>query len=108
MVKKVAAAFRAPEEDDEMGPLPALHSVSVEKAVQTPTPEGYPEQSSAHKAGSPPVYRQGKKNLSVWIDAKAFAQFKAIVALEGETLQDYMIKMLNEEFARKNRPQIAK
>ncbi len=109
MVKKVASAFRAPEDDDELGALSSSKFVPVEPTnVQPPALEGPPETASTHKASSPPVYRQGKKNLSVWIDAKAFAQFKAIVALEGETLQDYMIRMLNEEFARKNRPQIAK
>jgi hypothetical protein len=109
MVKKIAAAFRAPEGDDEMESLSLPHSGSMEpEPVQTSVPGGLPEPASTLKASSPPVYRQGKKNLSVWIDAKAFAQFKSIVALEGETLQDYVIKMLNEEFARKNRPQIAK
>ena len=109
MVKKIAAAFRAPEDDDEMEPRSLSHSVPmVPEPVRTPAPKILPEAASTHKTNSPPIYRQGKKNLSVWIDAKAFAQYKSIVALEGETLQDYMIKMLNEEFARKNRPQIAK
>jgi len=109
MVKKVAAAFRAPEDDDEMQLRSLSPPVPIQlEPIHTSAPNGLPEPASILKANSPPVYRQGKKNLSVWIDAKAFAQFKSIVALEGETLQDYMIKMLNEEFARKNRPQIAK
>ena len=55
-----------------------------------------------------PSYRIGRKNLSVWIDQKAFNQFKALVAEKGMTMQEYMVKMLNEEFSRNGRPQIAK
>lgn len=55
-----------------------------------------------------PAYRQDRKNLSVWIDKKAFNAFKAMVAEEGMTIQDYVIKMVNQEFAKKGRPLIAK
>ena len=55
-----------------------------------------------------PAYRQDRKNLSVWIDKKAFNAFKAMVAEEGTTIQDYVIKMINQEFAKKGRPLIAK
>jgi len=42
------------------------------------------------------------------VDEKAHRTLKAIAAEEGVSLQDYMIEVLNREFARKGRPQIAK
>ena len=55
-----------------------------------------------------PSYRVGRRNLSAWIEEKAFNQFKAMVSEDGKTIQDYMVEMVNREFARKGRPQIAK
>lgn len=96
---KQARAFAMPAGDLEDVVSPAesksVHAVP-ETAVAPPANNGRP------------MYREGKKNLSVWLDEKAFRQFKSLVAEEGDTLQDYVIKMLNREFAAKGRPQIAK
>ncbi len=89
-MKKTARAFQAPQ-DEEQSEFPA--SVAP------------PERKEAKPL---PGYREGRRNLSAWIDEKAFRQFKSMVAEEGVTIQDYIIKMLNDEFGRRGRPQIAK
>lgn len=97
---KQARAFAMPAGDLEDVVSPAAASKSV---------DAVPETVVAPPANNGrPMYREGKKNLSVWLDEKAFRQFKSLVAEEGDTLQDYVIKMLNREFAAKGRPQIAK
>jgi hypothetical protein len=97
---KQARAFAMPAGDLE----DVVSSVAVGKSA-----DAVPEAAAATPAViGRPVYREGKKNLSVWLDEKAFRQFKSLVAEEGDTLQDYVIKMLNREFAAKGRPQIAK
>ena len=94
MAKKIAAAFQpAPDEDE---------------ALPTAAPTTAVEPASAKAAREVPEYRKGRKNLSVWIDERAFRQFKSMAAEEGVTQQDYMIRLLNHEFARKGRPEIAK
>ncbi|WP_156394242.1 hypothetical protein [Methylobacterium sp. Leaf94] len=97
---KQARAFAMPAGDleDVVSPVAVGKSADAvsEAAAATPAVTGRP------------MYREGKKNLSVWLDEKAFRQFKSLVAEEGDTLQDYVIKMLNREFASKGRPQIAK
>ena len=94
MAKKIAAAFQpAPDEDESM---PATTPAAVAEAVPAKATREVPE------------YRKGRKNLSVWIDERAFRQFKSMAAEEGVTQQDYMIRLLNHEFARKGRPEIAK
>jgi hypothetical protein len=105
-VAKKASAFTPPPEDElEMvgGPLSKV-SGPVGEPVPTPTPAVPPPPPSK----ALPSYRVGKRNLSAWIDEKAFNQFKAMVSEEGKTIQDYMVEMVNREFARKGRPQIAK
>ncbi|MCJ2030704.1 hypothetical protein MKK50_15110 [Methylobacterium sp. J-043] len=94
MAKK-ATAFDIP--DDERDDGAAQGTATLDVAEQT-----------AKAAAARPAYREGRKNLSFWIDEKAFRAFKAMVAEEGGTMQDYLIKMINTEFARKGRPQIAK
>lgn len=97
---KQARAFQMPAEDlDDM-----RLAVNALKQVEA-APEPY---DASPGMPARPAYRKDKKNLSVWLDEKAFRQFKSLVAEEGETLQDYVIKMLNREFAAKGRPQIAK
>lgn len=94
MAKKIAAAFQpAPDEDEGM---PAVAPV----VAADPVP--------AKAAREVPEYRKGRKNLSVWIDERAFRQFKSMAAEEGVTQQDYLIRLLNREFATKGRPEIAK
>jgi hypothetical protein len=102
MTKKVARAFRAPEDDEIRTPEP--HKTEAPAASQPAPPAEVP---GAAQHGRP-EYRQGRKNLSVWVDEKAHRTLKAIAAEEGVSLQDYMIDILNREFARKGRPQIAK
>ena len=97
---KTARAFAMPAEDLEDAAAPIAASKPAEAAPNAPLPTPV--------IVGRPVYREGKKNLSVWLDERAFRQFKSMVAEEGETLQDYVIKMLNREFATKGRPQIAK
>lgn len=92
---KEASAFRMPVDDAEAAPPP--------RAAPAPTP-ATPAAATAYER---PVYREGKKNLSVWIPDKAHRQLKAMCAEEGMSVQDYMTVMLNREFARKNRPEIA-
>lgn len=105
MAKK-ASAFTPPPEDE-----PELVDARPSKAFgpageSTPAPLPVAPPTSGPKAL--PSYRLGKRNLSAWIDERAFNQFKAMVSEEGKTIQDYMVEMVNREFARKGRPQIAK
>ncbi|MBB2965008.1 hypothetical protein [Methylobacterium sp. R2-1] len=96
---KPARAFQMPAED------------AIPASAPAPAPEASSEPVRTAPAASPaarPQYRAGKKNLSVWLDQKAFNSFKAMVAQDGFTMQDYMIDLVNREFARKGLPQIAK
>lgn len=97
---KTARAFAMPAEDLEDATPPVAATKPADAAPDATVP--------APVIIGRPVYREGKKNLSVWLDERAFRQFKSLVAEEGGTLQDYVIKMLNREFAAKGRPQIAK
>ena len=101
MAKKASAFTPPPEDEAEMvSARPAGASISLGQPA--------PLQVAPTPAKALPSYRVGKRNLSAWIDAKAFNQFKAMVAEEGKTIQDFMVEMVNREFARKGRPQIAK
>lgn len=102
MSKKPSRAFRAPEEDDEVRAAP---SAPLEPAT---APAEIVETPASNASASRPEHRQGRKNLSVWVNDRAHRTLKAIAAEEGVSLQDYVIDMLNREFARKGRPQIAK
>lgn len=105
MAKK-ASAFTPPAEDEaEMLGVPAPKATPL--AGQS-VPAVSPAAASPTASKGLPGYRVGKRNLSAWIDEKAFNQFKAMVSEEGKTIQDYMVEMVNREFARKGRPQIAK
>lgn len=111
MSKKPARAFRAPEEDEEVLPAAAVTSApaaSAEPAAATAATAAAPEAPAATSTPGRPEHRQGRKNLSVWVNDRAHRTLKAIAAEEGVSLQDYVIDMLNREFARKGRPQIAK
>jgi hypothetical protein len=102
-VAKKASAFTPPPEDEaEMAAAPTKAARAVDEPVPSPSTSG----ASASKAL--PSYRVGKRNLSAWIDERAFNQFKAMVSEDGKTIQDYVVEMVNREFARKGRPQIAK
>lgn len=105
MAKKASAFTPPPEDEPEMvGGVPSKAlGPSGEFAPQLPSSVPSPAASKAL-----PSYRVGKRNLSAWIDEKAFNQFKAMVSEEGKTIQDFMVEMVNREFARKGRPQIAK
>lgn len=106
---KAARAFQMPEEDrDEVliaprAPASAPNSDQEIAGVGTKT-----TMVAAPQPVARPAYREGRRNLSVWLDAKAFNSFKAMVAQEGGTISDYVIDMINREFARKGLPQIAK
>lgn len=104
MAKK-ASAFTPPIEDE---PELLGASASGREPVAASTVSAASGAAPAAAAKGLPSYRVGKRNLSAWIDEKAFNQFKAMVSEEGKTIQDYMIEMVNREFARKGRPQIAK
>ncbi len=99
---KPATMFKAPAEDrDEIAPAaPKAQAVAPTTSASEVAP------AAASKAR--PQYREGKRNLSVWLDQKAFNSFKSMVAEDGGTIQDYVIEMINREFARRGRPQIAK
>lgn len=96
---KPSKAFQMNPEDEDLTPTKRVEAASD----PTRDPPTLASGSSAR-----PAYRQDKRNLSVWIDKKAFNSFKAMVAEEGMTIQDYVIKMINQEFAKKGRPLIAK
>ncbi|WP_267428691.1 hypothetical protein [Methylobacterium sp. GC_Met_2] len=105
MAKKASAFTPPPEDEPEL--VGALASKAPESAGEPATaPLSVAAPSPSSKAL--PSYRVGKRNLSAWIDEKAFNQFKAMVSEEGKTIQDFMVEMVNREFARKGRPQIAK
>ena len=106
---KSARAFQMPDEDRD--------EVLVASRAPASTPDSNLEITgggtkttmvAAPQPAARPAYREGRRNLSVWLDAKAFNSFKAMVAEEGGTISDYVIEMINREFARKGRPQIAK
>lgn len=107
MSKKPARAFRAPEDDEEVRALPSSQAASAEPAPP-PIEKDEPAASAPAGPAGRPEHRQGRKNLSVWVNDRAHRTLKAIAAEEGVSLQDYVIDMLNREFARKGRPQIAK
>ena len=95
MRKPPANVFKAPVDDDE-----------AESGVAKPAPpKAQPARSNPEVV---PRYRVGKKNLGAYVPAQAANQFKAMAAEEGKTVQEAFEDMLNREFARKNRPQIAK
>ncbi|MGN7124379.1 hypothetical protein [Methylorubrum thiocyanatum] len=99
---KPARAFQMSAEDAaDATPRPAASNTDV-------TAQTAAEAAPAPTTKARPQYREGKRNLSVWLDQKAFNSFKAMVAEDGVTIQDYVIEMLNREFARRGRPQIAK
>ena len=103
MAKKASAFTPPPEDEAEMvGRAPAKAAVAAEDIAPSRSDPSPPTSKAL------PSYRVGKRNLSAWIDEKAFNQFKAMVSEDGKTIQDYMIEMVNREFARKGRPQIAK
>lgn len=103
MAKKASAFTPPPEDEAEMvgASQPALSPPASQ-----PAPE--PSALTAPPSKALPSYRVGKRNLSAWIDEKAFNQFKAMVSEDGKTIQDYMVELVNREFARRGRPQIAK
>lgn len=103
MAKKASAFTPPPEDEAELAavPLPKA-SRTGDEATPPPSTSGTPASKAL------PSYRVGKRNLSAWIDERAFNQFKAMVSEDGKTIQDYMVEMVNREFARKGRPQIAK
>ena len=105
MAKKASAFTPPPEDESEMvGALPPNTTVPALQTAPSPSPVA----SAPPASKALPSYRVGKRNLSAWIDERAFNQFKAMVSEEGKTIQDYMVEMVNREFARKGRPQIAK
>ena len=67
------------------------------------------EQSTAPQVepSTRPAYREGKKAFSTWLNEKAIRQLKIIAAEEGRTVQDLMVDIINREFARKGKPEIA-
>jgi hypothetical protein len=103
-VAKKASAFTPPPEDE----VEMVDRVPPGAAAVTEDSVRSPPDSSSQASKALPSYRVGKRNLSAWIDEKAFNQFKAMVSEDGKTIQDYMVEMVNREFARKGRPQIAK
>lgn len=122
MAKK-APAFQMNDEDREPAVPSSQGSVAV---LEAPAPAigtdvkgefldgSFASQGHAdvlkvpHHGAARPAYREGRRNLSVWMEAKGFNTFKAMVAEEGCSMSDYLIDMINREFARKNRPQIAR
>lgn len=101
---KSARAFQMPPEDQEQLPPPAMPPIEG-AATAAPAPT---VTASVNPDIGRPAYREGRKNLSVWLDAKAFNSFKAMVSQDGAKMSDYVIDMINREFARKGLPQIAK
>ncbi|MDV2988261.1 UNVERIFIED_CONTAM: hypothetical protein Q9R58_28630 [Methylobacteriaceae bacterium AG10] len=99
---KPARTFQMSAEDAADAIPPA-----AEPKTDVPAP-ATTEAAPALTAKTRPQYREGKRNLSVWLDAKAFNTFKAMVAEDGGTIQQYVVEMINREFARRGRPQIAK
>jgi hypothetical protein len=63
--------------------------------------------STREPKGEVPSYRVGKKNLACWLPEAAVRQIKAIAAEEGVTVQEKMAEIVNREFARKGRPELA-
>lgn len=106
---KPARAFQMPEEDrDEVLVAPRAPAIATDPNLEITGGGTKTTMVAVPQAAARPAYREGRRNLSVWLDAKAFNSFKAMVAEEGGTISDYVIDMINREFARKNRPQIAK
>jgi hypothetical protein len=56
---------------------------------------------------SAPAYRAGKKVFSTWLSEPAIRQLKVCAAEEGTTVQDLVVAMLNKEFARRGKPELA-
>jgi len=105
-VAKAARAFQMPEGDREE--LPVVQTPQADPAMEITGGGTSTSALAATVLASRPAYREGRKNLSVWLDATAFNTFKAMVSQDGEKMSDYVIDMINREFARKGLPQIAK
>ena len=103
MAKRVPA-FSMPAEDQSE----VTQTSDVEAASESTSTADVALEASKAVPATRPAYRQDRRNLSVWLDRKAFNTFKAMVAEEGGTIQDYVVDMINREFARKGRPLIAK
>jgi hypothetical protein len=86
MAKKVAALFDGPEPET---------STSKTEAATSKTEM------------AKPAYREGKKAIATWINEKAVRQLKIIAAENDTTVQDLFVDMINREFARRGRPEIA-
>lgn len=103
MAKKASAFTPPPEDEAEMTAIPSPAASTAGESPMSP-----PGATAAATSKALPSYRVGKRNLSAWIDERAFNQFKAMVSEDGKTIQEYVVEMVNREFARKGRPQIAK
>lgn len=60
-----------------------------------------------HSASSRPPSRQGKKNISAWVDPDVLKQVKQIAIDEDKTSQDLLSEALNGLFAKYRKAQIA-
>ncbi len=69
-----------------------------EPAAATPAA---PEAPAATSTPGRPEHRQGRKNLSVWVNDRAHRTLKAIRGRGGGVTAGLVIDMLNREFARK-------
>ena len=108
MAKRASAFTPPPEDEAEMVQAPASATARLAAQPAAVAQEAVAPVQPATGSKPLPSYRIGRRNLSAWIDEKAFNQFKAMVSEDGKTIQDYVIEMVNREFARKGRPQIAK
>ncbi|MGU3387173.1 ribbon-helix-helix domain-containing protein [Methylobacterium sp. D53M] len=92
MAKKPASVF-APQPDEDV------------EGSHAPAPVAVPR--SRRAAGEKPPYKVGMRTITAIVPEAAQRQFKVMAAEQGKTVQDYMSEILNREFARHGRPQIA-
>lgn len=95
--KKTPTAFQMPVDEDE--PARTLPSPDEPKAK--------PAAKLAATAPRRQESRIGKKNLSVWIDETAHRELKILATRRGMTVQHYMVKLINQEFAKNGLPEMA-
>ena len=95
MAKSSPPVFAPPAEDAEA-------DTPVVKRDRLPKPY-----KRAKREATPVSYREGRQQLSAWVSTRAVRQFKAMAMEDGKLIQDAFVEMLNREFARKGRPEIA-
>jgi hypothetical protein len=73
----------------------------------SPEPEIEALPASRQPTSDVPQHRIGRKAFSTWLPEPAIRQIKALAAEEGKSVQSLMAEIINREFARKGKAELA-